>query len=296
MTTSPKASGTQKNAGHAGPAAISARSDIKLNDGRTIPQIGIGVWQVGDGEASAVVSEAILAGYRLIDTAAAYNNETGVGQAINANGVRRADLFVTTKLWNDRHDYDETLKAFDESLKRLQIDYLDLYLIHWPAPKRGAYVHSWKAFKKLRDDGRVKSIGVSNFTQVHLQRLFDETGTVPALNQIELHPQFQQKELRAFHAEHGIATESWSPLGQGKLLQNDAILDIAKKHMKTPAQIIIRWHLENGLVVIPKSSSSARIHENIEVFNFHLDADDLAAIANLDRKDGRIGPDPDVFS
>ncbi len=287
---------TQKTTADRIPGTKTAQSEIQLNDGKRIPQLGIGVWQVSDGEASAVVSEAILAGYRLIDTAAAYNNESGVGQAVNAAEVKRADLFITTKLWNDRHDYDETLKAFDESLKRLQLDYLDLYLIHWPAPKRGAYVASWKAFKKLRADGRVKSIGVSNFTQDHLQRLFDETGTVPALNQIELHPQFQQRALRDFHAKHGIATESWSPLGQGKLLQNDTILNIAKKHMKTPAQIIIRWHLESGLVVIPKSVSPARIHENIEVFDFRLDAEDLAAIAKLDRPDGRIGPDPDVFS
>ena len=287
---------TQKTTADRIPGTKTAQSEIQLNDGKRIPQLGIGVWQVSDGEASAVVSEAILAGYRLIDTAAAYNNESGVGQAVNAAEVKRADLFITTKLWNDRHDYDETLKAFDESLKRLQLDYLDLYLIHWPAPKRGAYVSSWKAFKKLRDDGRVKSIGVSNFTQDHLQRLFDETGTVPALNQIELHPQFQQRALREFHSTHGIATESWSPLGQGKLLQNDTILNIAKKHMKTPAQIIIRWHLESGLVVIPKSVSPARIHENIEVFDFRLDAEDLAAIAKLDRPDGRIGPDPDVFS
>lgn len=290
MTTSPKASVNHR------PTAITARSDIQLNDGKKIPRLGIGVWQVGEGESPAVVCEAILAGYRLIDTAAAYNNETGVGQAVKAAEVKRADLYITTKLANDRHTYDETLKAFDESMNRLQLDYLDLYLIHWPAPKRGTYVDSWKAFKKLRDDGRVKSIGVSNFTQDHLQRLFDETGTVPVLNQIELHPQFQQRALRDFHDKHGIATESWSPLGQGKLLQNDTILDIAKKHAKTPAQIIIRWHLESGLVVIPKSASSARIHENIEVFDFHLDDDDLTAIAKLDREDGRIGPDPDVYS
>jgi diketogulonate reductase-like aldo/keto reductase len=269
---------------------------ITLNDGRLMPQLGFGVWQVPNDEAAAAVREAIDAGYRSIDTAAIYRNEEGVGAAIGATGVGRENLFITTKLWNDDQGYDTTLKAFDASLKRLGLDYVDLYLIHWPVWKREAYPDTWRAFIKLKQEGRVKSIGVSNFKIAHLQRLFDETGVVPALNQIELHPGFQQRELRAFHAEHGIATESWSPLGQGTLIQNERIAAIGRKHGKSPAQVILRWHLDNGLIVIPKSVTPSRIRQNIDVFDFRLDADDMGVIDQLDDPGGRIGPDPEIFT
>ncbi len=269
---------------------------VSLNDGRQMPQLGFGVWQVENGQATGIVKEAVAAGYRSIDTAAVYRNEEGVGEAIRQAGVPRTDLFITTKLWNDDQGFDTTRRAFDESLKRLGLDGVDLYLIHWPTWKRDAYADTWRAFIKLKEEGRAKSIGVSNFNIPHLQRLFDETGVVPAVNQIELHPRFQQKELRAFHAEHGIVTESWSPLGQGTLLKDESLAAIARKHGKTPAQVIIRWHLDNGLVVIPKSATPSRIRENVDVFDFRLDADDMRAIDTLDDKSGRIGPDPELFT
>lgn len=268
---------------------------IKLNDSRAIPQLGFGVWQVPKDGAAAAVGSAIAAGYRSIDTAAIYGNEVGVGEAIKASSVPRDQLFVTTKLWNDRHDHDVALKAFDSSLGRLGLDYVDLYLIHWPVPSVGAYVQAWKALIKLRQDGRAKSIGVSNFNPDHLQRIIDETGVVPAVNQVELHPRFQQRSLRQFHAEKGIATEAWSPLGQGQFLEDATIGAIAKKYGKTPAQVIIRWHLDNGVIAIPKSVTPSRIAENLAVFDFHLDADDLAKIATLDDAKGRIGPKPEAF-
>jgi len=269
---------------------------LTLNDGRPMPQLGFGVWQVENGLAASVVKEAIDAGYRSIDTAAVYRNEEGVGEAIGSAGVPREDLFVTTKLWNDDQGYDTTLRAFDASLERLRLDYVDFYLIHWPAWKRDAYADTWRAFIKLKEEGRARSIGVSNFQVAHLQRLFDETGVVPAVNQIELHPRFQQKELREFHARHGIATESWSPLGQGTLIQDENLAAIARKHGKTPAQVIIRWHLDSGLIVIPKSATPARIRENFAVLDFGLDAEDMRLIEKLDDRSGRIGPDPEVFT
>lgn len=269
---------------------------VSLNDGRQMPQLGFGVWQVENGQAAGIVKEAIAAGYRSIDTAAVYRNEEGVGAAIRQAGVPREDLFVTTKLWNDDQGFDTTRRAFDESLKRLGLDDVDLYLIHWPTWKRDAYADTWRAFIKLKEEGRVKSIGVSNFDIPHLQRLFDETGVVPAVNQIELHPRFQQKALRAFHAEHGIVTESWSPLGQGTLINDEGLAAIARKHSKTPAQVIIRWHLDNRLVVIPKSATPSRIRENFDVFDFRLDAEDMRAIEALDDRNGRIGPDPELFT
>ncbi|PZO90951.1 MAG: oxidoreductase [Sphingomonas sanxanigenens] len=265
---------------------------ISLVDGSTIPQIGLGVWQTPDDVAVAVVSAAIEAGYRHVDTAAIYRNEQGVGEGLRASGVARDEIHVTTKLWNDDQGYDSALKACDESLGRLGIDKIDLYLIHWPSPHRGLYVDSWKALVRLKEEGRVGAIGVSNFAAEHLDRIIDATGVTPALNQIELHPDFQQRALRSLHDDLGIRTESWSPLGQGKLLADPVIARIAAKHGRTPAQTIIRWHIDQGLIVIPKSVTPSRIVENFDVFGFALDAEDLAAIDALDGAGNRIGPDP----
>ncbi len=274
---------------------MSAIPTIRLNDGNAMPQFGYGVWRVTNEEAATAVGEAIKAGYRSVDTAAIYGNEEGVGEAIRAASVSRDELFITTKVWNNNHGYDNTLRAFDESLGRLQLDSVDLYLIHWPVAGSDAYHDTWRALIKLKQDGRARSIGVSNFMVEHLRRLIDETGVTPAVNQIELHPRFQQKELRAFHAENGIATESWSPLGQGSLVTDETLAGIGRKYGKTPAQVILRWHLDNGLVVIPKSVTPSRMRENIDVFDFKLDADDIRAIEGLDDKGGRVGPDPAVF-
>ncbi|MFD2416973.1 aldo/keto reductase [Amycolatopsis pigmentata] len=268
---------------------------IALNNGATIPQLGFGVFQVPEDDTAAVVGHALDAGYRSIDTAAAYQNETGVGEALRDTGVPREDLFVTTKLWNSDQGYDSTMRAFDASVAKLGLDYLDLYLIHWPLPVRDRYVDTWRAFEKLYADGRVRAIGVSNFRIEHLRRLFDETSVVPAVNQVELHPGLQQAELRAFHAEHGIVTEAWSPLARGGTLDDPALTGLASKYGKTPAQIVLRWHLELGNVVIPKSVTPSRIRENIDVFDFELAEDDLAVIAELD-KGARTGPDPDTFN
>ncbi|KUL74867.1 MULTISPECIES: aldo/keto reductase [unclassified Streptomyces] len=269
---------------------------IILNNGVEMPQLGFGVWQVPDDEAEQAVAAALEAGYRSIDTAAIYGNETGTGKAVAASGVPREDVFVTTKVWNSDHGYDSTLRAFDTSLERLGLEYVDLYLIHWPTPARGTYVDTYKAFEKLLADERVRAIGVSNFLPEHLERLIEETSVVPAVNQIELHPHLQQHASREFHAEHGIATEAWSPLGSGKgLLEVPAIVAIAQKHGRTPAQVVLRWHLQLGNVVIPKSVTPARIKENIEVFDFSLDDEDLAAISALN-EDRRLGPDPAEFN
>ncbi|HZH50611.1 MAG TPA: aldo/keto reductase [Microvirga sp.] len=269
---------------------------LPLNDGRQMPQLGFGVWQVENGLAASIVRQAIDIGYRSIDTAAIYGNEEGVGEGIRQAGVPREDLFVTTKVWNDQQGFDTTLKAFDASLKRLGLDYVDLYLIHWPAWKRDAYADTWRALIKLKEEGRAKSIGVSNFNIPHLQRLFDETGMVPSVNQIELHPRFQQRALRAFHAEHGIVTEAWSPLGQGTLIKDERLATIAAKHRKSTAQVILRWHLDNGIVAIPKSATPSRIRENFEVLGFSLDDEDRRAIDALDDRGGRVGPDPELFT
>jgi 2,5-diketo-D-gluconate reductase A len=271
---------------------MSTQPTISLNDGNVIPQLGFGVWQVPNEEAAQVVGTAISTGYRSIDTAAMYGNEIGVGKAIAASPVRRTQLFITTKLWNDHHT--NARSALNESLSRLGLDHVDLYLIHWPKPRQNAYVEAWKALVKLKEEGRAKSVGVSNFTVSHLKRIIDATGVAPSVNQIELHPRFQQKELAAYHTEHGIITESWSPLGQGTLLENPTLKALAQKHGRTPAQVVIRWHLDRGYIVIPKSVTPTRIRENFDVFDFSLDADDLAKIAALDRKDGRIGPDPET--
>lgn len=268
---------------------------ITLNNGITIPQIGLGVWQVKDGdEVETAVGAALKAGYRLIDTAAAYGNERGVGKAIKDSGIPRDEIFVTTKLWNSDHGYEATLQAFAKSLERLQLDYVDLYLIHWPVPAVGAYNDTWRAFEKIFNDGLARSIGVCNFKPHHLEDLLNHAVIPPAVNQIELHPQFAQHGTRELCAQHDIAVESWSPLGgsTGTLLNNQKIIDIGNKHGKTAAQIIIRWHIENGLIVIPKSTHPERIDQNIDVFDFRLDADDMAQIATLDTGE-RIGADPD---
>lgn len=267
---------------------------LTLNDGAEIPQLGFGVFQVPPRETAEAVAQALEAGYRHIDTAAAYRNEEGVGEAIAAAGLPREELFVTTKLWNADQGYDEALRAFDASARRLRLDAVDLYLIHWPTPARDRYVPSWRALERLQSEGRVRSIGVSNFQPAHLRRLFDEGAVVPAVNQVELHPYLQQPQLRAFHAEHEIATEAWSPLAQGAVLDDPAIVAIAQAHGRTPAQVVLRWHLQLGNVVIPKSVTPARIAENLDVFGFELSDEQLAALAALDRGQ-RTGPDPDTM-
>ncbi len=275
---------------------VSKVPHITLNNGVAMPQLGYGVWQVPDDEAFTAVGNALEAGYRSIDTAAIYGNEEGTGKALAASGIARDELFVTTKLWNDAQGYDSTLRAFDESLNKLGLEYVDLYLIHWPLPAQGTFVDTYRAFEKIYEEGRAKAIGVSNFQPAHLERLLGETSVVPAVNQIELHPRLQQSEARAFHARHGIATEAWSPLGQGKDLLTDAtVTRLAEKHGRTPAQIVLRWHLQLGNVVIPKSVTPSRIKENIDVFGFELDDADMAAIAALD-SGTRLGPDPDTFN
>ncbi|MFJ9125628.1 aldo/keto reductase [Streptomyces sp. NPDC102340] len=274
---------------------VSKVPPIILNNGVEMPQLGFGVWQVPDDEAQTAVTTALEAGYRSIDTAAIYGNEEGTGKAIAASGVPRGELFVTTKLWNADQGYDSTLRAFDTSLEKLGLDYVDLYLIHWPLPSKGLAVDTYKAFEKIHADGRAKSIGVSNFLPEHLDQLTAETSVIPAVNQIELHPHLQQRASREKHAELGIATEAWSPLGQGKgLLEVPAIVAIAQKHGRTPAQVVLRWHVQLGNVVIPKSVTPSRIKENIDVFGFELDPEDLGAISALN-EDRRLGPDPATF-
>jgi diketogulonate reductase-like aldo/keto reductase len=271
---------------------VSKVPPIILNNGVEMPQLGFGVWQVPDDEAERAVATALEAGYRSIDTAAIYGNEKGTGRGIAASGVARKDLFVTTKLWNAEQGYDSTLRAFDASLEKLGLDHVDLYLIHWPMPAKGKYIDTFKAFEKLYADGRAKSIGVSNFLPEHLEKLIEATSVIPAVNQIELHPHLQQHASREYHAEQGIATEAWSPLGSGKgLLEVPAIVAIAQKHNRTPAQIVLRWHLQLGNVVIPKSVTPSRIKENIDVFDFSLDTEDIAAISALN-EDRRVGSDP----
>lgn len=270
--------------------------DVSLNNGVAMPQLGFGVFQIPDKETTAAVTSALQAGYRSIDTAAIYGNEAGVGAAIADSGLSREELFVTSKLWNSEQGYDSTLRAFDASLDKLGLETLDLYLIHWPTPERDRYVDTWKAFGKLHADGRIRAIGVSNFQPAHLDRIITETGVVPAVNQIELHPFLQQAELREFHAKHGIATEAWSPLAQGgDLLGNETVRALADKHERSAAQVILRWHLQLGNVVIPKSVTPSRIRENFAVFDFTLNEGDLAALSELDQGK-RVGPNPDEFN
>lgn len=265
---------------------------IRLNDGREMPALGFGVWKIADTDAERAVNEALEAGYRSIDTAQIYENEAGVGRGIAKSGRSRSEIFLTTKVWNSNQGRDRTRRALDDSLAKLGTDYLDLYLIHWPSPSRGLYVETWKALVELKNEGRVRSVGVSNFGPNELTKIIEATGVVPAVNQIELHPRFQQRETCSFHAKHGIATEAWSPLGQGQLLTHPVVTAIAKKHGRTEAQVILRWHLRHGFIAIPKSGHPARIRENFDVTSFDLDDGDVKALDGLDAEDGRIGPNP----
>ncbi|NEA93435.1 aldo/keto reductase [Actinospica acidiphila] len=264
-----------------------------LNDGTTIPALGLGTWPMDDAEAERAVTTALEAGYRLIDTAANYHNETGVGRAVAGAGVSREEIVVTTKLPGRHHGYEETLASFEESRARLGLEYVDLYLIHWPLPRVGRYVDSWKAMIKLREDGLVRSIGVSNFTHAHIARLEKETGVLPSVNQVELHPFFPQDELRAHHADKGVLTESWSPLGRGSQLLDDlGVAAVADAHGVTPAQAVLRWHLQLGALPVPKSSDPERQRANLDVFGFELDEAQMRTVS--DRAHRRIGGDPEV--
>ncbi|MGH3517105.1 MAG: aldo/keto reductase [Haloechinothrix sp.] len=273
---------------------MDAVPEIALTGGVTIPQLGYGVFQVPQAETARAVLAALDAGYRSVDTASAYGNEPGVGEAIRQSGISRGDLFVTTKVWNSDQGYDSTLAAFDKSLSELGVDYIDLYLIHWPLPRRDRYLDTWRAMERVHSDGRARAIGVSNFHVPHLRRLLDAADVPPAVNQIESHPYLPQAELRAFHTEHGIVTEAWSPLAKGSLLAEQAVTSLAAKYGRTAAQIVLRWHIQLDTVVIPKSVTPSRIRENIDVFDFELADDDLAVLAELDNGE-RVGPDPDVF-
>lgn len=269
--------------------------DVTLTNGVRIPQLGFGVWQVDNADSVRVVSTALETGYRSIDTAALYGNEEGVGEALRRSGIERGELFVTSKLWNSDQGFDRTLRAFDATLARLKLEFVDLYLVHWPMPGRDLYVQTWKALERLYAEGRVRAIGVSNFQRPHLERVLEEGGIAPMVNQIELHPALVQEPLREFHAEHGIATEAWSPLGQGNLVDHPTIATIAEAYHRTPAQVIIRWHLQLGNIAIPKSATPERIRTNFQVFDFDLAEDDLEKISGLNTGH-RFGPDPDRFN
>jgi 2,5-diketo-D-gluconate reductase A len=274
--------------------ASSSSPSVQLNDGKSIPALGFGVFKVAPSDTEQAVRTALQAGYRHIDTAAVYGNERETGRAVAESGVPRDELYLVTKLWNSEQGYDSTLAAFDASMERLGIDYLDLYLVHWPMPKRNKFIDTFKAFAHLRDQGRIGSIGVSNFEPEHINALVDATGIVPAVNQVELHPRLPQTELRELHARLGIATEAWGPLGQGSLLSDPAVTAVAEALNRTPAQVLIRWHLQLGNIVIPKSVNPERIASNFGVFDFELSENDIASISSLD--DGhRLGPDPRTF-
>lgn len=268
---------------------------VEMNDGRSIPVIGFGVWQVPDDVVVDATLKALEVGYRHIDTACVYENERGVGEALRRSGLNRDDVFVTTKVWNTDQGYDQTLRAFDTSTGLLGIDEVDLYLVHWPTPARDLYLDSWRALIRLREEGRARSIGVSNFHEAHLRRIIDETGVIPAMNQIELHPWLPQTHLRDIDARLGIKTEAWSPLGSGQLIDNPVIAQVAAKHGKSPAQVMIRWSIQLGNIVLPKSVTPVRIEQNIDVFDFVLDDADMAAIATLE-SGRRTGPNPDDFN
>jgi len=267
---------------------------IALNDGTTIPQIGFGLWQVPPGEAEVATAEALRVGYRHLDSAAVYANEGEAAAALAASGLAREDVYVTTKLWNPDHGYDEAMRAFDTSMAKMKLEQLDLYLIHWQCAQHAKFIDTWRALIDLQKSGRVKSIGVSNFKEPALRQLIDATGVIPVLNQIELHPWLPQLDMRAVHAEYGIATESWSPLASGQLIDDPTLTVIAAKHGKSTAQVMIRWHLQQGLIVLPKSVTPSRIAENIDVFGFELDDEDMATIAGMENGH-RTGPDPDDF-
>ena len=268
---------------------------VEMNDGRSIPVIGFGVWQVPDDVVVDATVKALEVGYRHIDTAYLYHNERGVGEALRRSELDRDDVFVTTKVWNTDHGYDQTLRAFDKSTGLLGIDEVDLYLIHWPTPARDVYLDSWRALIRLREEGRARSIGVSNFHDAHLRKIIDETGVIPALNQIELHPWLPQTELRDIDARLGIRTEAWSPLGSGRLIDDPVIAEVSAKHGKSPAQVMVRWSIQLGNIVLPKSVTPERIEQNIDVFDFELDDADMAAIATLE-SGRRTGPNPDDFN
>jgi 2,5-diketo-D-gluconate reductase A len=274
--------------------ASSSSPSVSLNDGNSIPALGFGVFKVSPSDTVQAVSTALQAGYRHIDTAAVYGNERETGRAVAESGVPRDELYLVTKLWNSEQGYDSTLAAFDVSMERLGLDYLDLYLVHWPMPKLNKFIDTFKAFAHLRDQGRIRSIGVSNFEPEHINALVDATGIVPAVNQVELHPRLPQTELRELHARLGIATEAWGPLGQGSLLTDPAVTAVAGARHRSPAQVLIRWHLQLGNIVIPKSVNPERIASNFDVFDFELTENELASISALD--DGnRLGPDPRTF-
>ncbi len=275
-------------------AVPGAVPDVGLRGGSSVPQLGFGVFQVPPAETEVAVAQAFEIGYRHIDTAAAYRNEAGVGLAFRASGLARSDVHIVTKCFNDDHGYEQARRAFHASLERLELDYVDLYLIHWPVPAHDRYVETWRAFIELRDEGLIRAIGVSNFNPAHLRRLIEETGETPAVNQVELHPYFQQAGLRRDHEELGIVTEAWSPLAQGAVLEDPVILELAEKHGRTPGQIVLRWHLQLGNMVIPKSVTPARIAENFDVFGFELSDAQMERIEALDNG-GRIGPDPESF-
>lgn len=266
-------------------------ANITLNNGVEIPQLGFGTYQIHPDQTADAVRTALDVGYRHIDTAQMYGNERGVGEAVRSSGLSREDIFVTSKLNNGHHAYDDALRAFDQSLEDLRLDYLDLFLIHWPMPEAGDLTQAWKALEAMHRSGRVRAIGVSNFELEHLEQVFEDSDTVPAVNQIEVNPYLTQEPLRAFGAQHDIATEAWSPIAQGKALGDPAIIGIAEEHDRTPAQVTLRWHLQRGDIVFPKSATPHRIEENFQLFDFHLSPDNIALIASLNR-DERTGPAP----
>jgi 2,5-diketo-D-gluconate reductase A len=268
--------------------------DITLNDGNRMPQLGFGVFLVPEAETAQAVGSALQTGYRSIDTAAAYDNEVGVRNAVETSELNRGDVFITTKLQNSDHGRHNVPRAYEESLDKLGGGYIDLYLIHWPVPHNGLTVETWEALRELQKEERVRSIGVSNFRVEDLERIIDATGVVPAVNQIELHPRLQQLELRRFHEEHGIATEAWSPLGKARFLDKPMIARIASAHGRTAAQVVLRWHIQLGNIVIPKSVTPSRIEENFRIFDFELSEEDMRAVFELDREE-RTGPDPATF-
>jgi 2,5-diketo-D-gluconate reductase A len=271
---------------------------MKLNDGRSMPQLGLGLMRFGgEGETATVIENAVKAGYRLFDTAAIYGTEPQTGAAFRALASMRSELFLTTKLWNDSHGAEAPIRAFNASMERLGLDYLDLYLVHWPLPMFDRYFDTWRALLKLRQQGRVRSIGVSNFTETHLERIIEETGEAPAVNQVEMHPYFQQRALRSFHARHGIVTQAWSPMGGSffKMLEEPVVGKLARKHGRSASQIVLRWHVTCGVSLIPKATSPKHLAENMACYEFELDDGDLAALSGLDRADGRAGPHPAAF-